>query len=282
TQGNLVLDRFWLDTARNTSLAYQSAVGDEAAAFIAEKQPDVVIATDDEAIRLVVRPSDSEGIPFVFTGLNSDPDNFLLAGKRNVTGVLERPHVAETLEWVKRVQPDAQSVTYLFDSSPTTFMSWPHIMLSLRGSDIAARYLHVAYSYEEWQERVLEASERGGVLIVGRYNTLKDHSGNLIAPEEVMRWTVENSAVPVVALWSHTVEEGALGGAVITGEMQGYEAGALAVRVLQGEAPLEIGFVTPRRAQLVLNSTAAEHWNVSFPLDLLEVSTVYGSQNQAG
>jgi ABC-type uncharacterized transport system substrate-binding protein len=83
----------------------------------------------------------------------------------------------------------------------------------------------------------------------------------------------------VVAIWEFSVQEGALGGAVISGETQGTEAGLAAARILNGDSPQNIGFVAPKRGKLTINWAAAQRWSVNFPLDLLEVSHIYESGN---
>jgi ABC-type uncharacterized transport system substrate-binding protein len=136
--------------------------------------------------------------------------------------------------------------------------------------------IHTTSSYSEWQAFVRAAPDTSQVLLVALYQTLRDDAGQTVDAPEVMAWTVANSPIPVVGIWEFAVQEGALGGSVISGFNQGYEAGQKASQILNGTPPSEIPVSTPKRGKLVINSAAAARWDVKFPLDLLEVSTVYG------
>ena len=97
---------------------------------------------------------------------------------------------------------------------------------------------------------------------------------------EIIRWTVENSDIPVVAMAEYSVIQGALGGMVVAGDEQGRLAGQLAARVLEGEAISELDIVVPRRGKLVLNVKAIQRWHVDVPISLLQISTLYGPDGQ--
>ena len=77
-----------------------------------------------------------------------------------------------------------------------------------------------------------------------------------------------------MGFWEEAVHIGTLGGPIISGYTQGYEAGVRAAMILDGTPPSEIGFSIPPRGKLMLNRNAVEQWNVEVPLDLLEVSEI--------
>lgn len=281
--GAVTLDHFWMDTKRHNSPDYLATIVGEARDYILETRPDVVIATDNNAIEMVVATWPDESVPFVYAGLNNDPDEIDgLTGRPNITGVLERIHVAESMEWVATVFPDAQLVAVLSDSSHTAIVSAGDMRTALHESDrFLGAHMFSTNSYVEWKNLVSSISAVYDVLLVGLYQTLHDERGVVLEGVDVMAWTVENSAIPVVSLWDMGVIEGGLGGSVISGEAQGYEAGLMAARILQGESPQDIAVTMPRRGKLVLNSAAVQHWNVQIPLDLIEVSTIYGPDGLA-
>ncbi len=275
TDGNVIIDQFYMDTKRNVSMEEQLAIAQETIAYIRETQPDVVIANDDNAIQLVVQPLLDEEITFVYTGLNVDPATYGLTARANVTGVLEQTYAEETFSWIERVFPEATQVTLIFDNSVSTQTHLPTIEAALARSRFANSPIYLTDSFEEWQTRVTAASEDSQVLLVGLYQTLQNASGVRIEDTDVMNWTVENSSIPIVPLWEYSVPQGALGGAVISGEVQGYEAGLLAAEVLNGTLPGSLPVVVPRRGKLVINRLAMQRWDVEVPLDLLEISEVY-------
>jgi ABC-type uncharacterized transport system substrate-binding protein len=46
------------------------------------------------------------------------------------------------------------------------------------------------------------------------------------------------------------------------------------MRILNGESPLDVGIDAPERGKLMLNKTAIARWQVTIPLDLIEISAL--------
>lgn len=274
--GNIVLDYFWMDTKRQTSTEFMGRIGRETATYIEQTQPNIVIATDDNAFRLVVRPWLDESLPFVVAGLNASPEQYDLPNHPNVVGVLEEMHFQETMGWIKQVFPEAKNITLLSDQSATSNALLSDFMIASGQAGLFG-VPQTTQSYTQYQRYAKLAFESSDVLVVAQYHTLEDDQGNVVPSQDVMHWLVTNSPLPVVTIWEFGVQDGALGGSVISGETQGFEAGAAAARILNGEAPQAIGMITPKRGKLIISPEAAARWDVEFPLSLLEVSQIYAS-----
>jgi ABC-type uncharacterized transport system substrate-binding protein len=235
----------------------------------------VVIANDNYAVRLVVQVMDEEGIPFVYCGLNDSPATYGLVNNPNVTGVLERAHITGTFDWIERVfGPDAR-LTLLFDTSVTTDAYIVDVNRQLAESPFAGASVYDTDSYEEWQNIALAAAEDSDVIVLGTYHTLRDANDEPVNENVALTWLTENSTIPVVPFWEFSIPYGALGGEVISGEVQGYEAAQLAAQILNGTSPGNLDVVTPERGKLILNEAAVAHWNVPIPDDLRAESELY-------
>lgn len=273
----VLFQHFYMDTKRNTSPEYLEEIAQQAIDAILQSPPDVVIVTDENAIRRVILPLKDSGVPFVFSGLNGDPDTLGLVASQHVTGVLERIHIEESLNWIHRVFPDAERVLGIYDDSVTTSSYFNTIEAGIADSIFAQ---HATFrrtnSFAEWQSFVLDEVNAQDVMLLGTYHTLHDEAGQAVHEDDVIAWTLDHSPGPIVALWEFGVYQGALGGSVISGESQGYEAGRLAAQILNGAAPSDLPIVTPPRGRLMLNSDALQRWNVTIPLNLVEISTVFG------
>lgn len=275
TASNLVIDYFYMDTKRNTGEAYFATVAQDAIAYIRENQPDVVIASDNNAIRLVVQAMLEDDVNFVFNGLNDAPAQYGLAGHPRVTGVLERAHVTSTMRWIETVFPEAEQITCLFDDSVTSNAYLPAVESALAVSNLVDSPVHRTNSFEEWQRLVQDIDEASVALLVGTYHTLQDADGSPIHENDVIQWTTENTRLPVVALWEFSIPFGALGGSVISGETQGQEAGEKAAAILSGTAPGDIPITTPLQGKLVLNQQKLGELDIVIPITILANSEIY-------
>ena len=112
---------FHMDAKRNTSEAWKRAAGQEARRIVAEDRPQVVIAMDDIAQQYFAKDyAGAAGPPwFVFGGVNDEPGKYGFPAA-NVTGVLERPNVAESVELLLKIRPEVKRMLVLADKSETT------------------------------------------------------------------------------------------------------------------------------------------------------------------
>jgi ABC-type uncharacterized transport system substrate-binding protein len=276
---NLVLDERYLDSKRQTSPEYLERIATETIAYIRETKPDLVIVNDDTASRLVVQPMRTEGIPFVILGLNGKPEQYELDESDYVTGILERPHVKEMMDWIEQVFGDESRVSFLAEDSITTdgMFNDGSVEAAVKASEVEFVGLTRTNEFEAWQEFVRNAPETSDVLFLGAYASLRRPNGEAVEPLEALQWTLENSEIPVMGFWEEAVHIGTLGGPIISGYFQGYEAALRAVEVLKGTAPGDMPFSVPARGKLMVNRSGADHWKVEIPVNLLEVSEIVGS-----
>lgn len=276
---NVIFDEYFMDTKRKTGEDNFNQISEETIAYINETQPDVVIASDDNAASLVVQPMRSGDIPFIILGLNGTPENYEFDEDANVTAVLERPHIDAMLEWIGKVIGSDAGISILAEDTPTSDRMFGDGVIQKAIEDSPLEFVDITFTndYEDWQEKVAEAGENGDVLFLGAYAALRNDDDEAIEPLTTLEWTLDNSEIPVMGFWEEAVHTGTLGGPIISGYVQGYEAGTRAVSILQGTAANEIPHSAPPRGKLIVNRAAMEKWGVEVPLDILEVSEIVES-----
>lgn len=271
--GNTItFETFYMDTKRNTTDLYFARITTLALAHIEDFEPDYLIATDNNAIRLVVQEIQDNDFPIIIAGLNDRPENYGLQQRPNVTGVLERPHFEDTLNWIASVFGDDARITFIADNSASSRPVITELSRVAAQSSTQIVRLVASNSFAEWQATVASAAEDSDVILVATYGTVRNHNGTAMEGPEVMGWITANSRLPVVGLWEFTVREGALGGTVISGTTQGRIAAEKLAALVDGTPASELGFTTPPYGRLILNRTAVARWEVSIPLSLLELS----------
>src|SRR4030043_1361314 len=112
-------ESFYLDTKTNTSAAWMEKVAGEAVKKIEEYKPDLVIVFDDNACELVAKKYIGEDLPFVFCGMNGEPEDYGFPAK-NITGVIERHHLEATIALLKQLKPGVATVAIMSDDSSTS------------------------------------------------------------------------------------------------------------------------------------------------------------------
>jgi len=221
---------------------------------------DVVIVADNPALDFFLAHRDdlAPGVPLVFCGVNNyQPE--MTAGQALVTGVVEAPSFAETLETGMRLYPLAtkllvlgeDNVTFrsnrtLLEKALAELPSPPEVQyfISTRIGDIEAR---VAQLGPEWL--VLPMVRPG------------DHHGLLPLPEAAARISAA-SPVPVLAGWDFWMGHGPLGGKVVSSTAQGQAVGKMALDILGGQDPAAIPVMTDSPNRFIFDHNALIRFHV--------------------
>ena len=103
------------------------------------------------------------------------------------------------------------------------------------------------------------------------YHTVKDNGGETsLPPEDVLGWTLKNSTLPDFTFSDFTVKDGVLCGVTVSGYEQGKAAAEIAVRILNGEKPVDIPIERPEKGTPMVNETRARDLNIEIPADVLK------------
>ncbi|MCK4475213.1 MAG: hypothetical protein KAU16_00615, partial [Methanophagales archaeon] len=108
---------FYLDTKRKTSAEWKKKVSEDAVKKIDELEPDLVIVFDDNACELVAMKYVGKSLPFVFCGMNGDPEDYGFPAE-NIAGVVERQHINGTIDLLKQLVPNVKKAAIITDNSP--------------------------------------------------------------------------------------------------------------------------------------------------------------------
>ena len=248
---------FQMDTKRRSRPEQKEQAGREARALIEAWKPDLVYATDDDAMEYVVRPFVGRELPFVFSGVNRDPAAYGIAAGRNVTGVLEQEHFVESVQLLRRISPAVRRIAVVFDGAPM----WGPVEARMRAASLPGVELgpwDTIQTFDEFKRRMAEYSGRvDAVALIGIFN-FKDGAGHDVPYQEVLRWTAENSPLPDLGFWVDRVHYGTLCAVTVSEREQGLAAGRMARAILvEGRSPASIPMAPTTRGLPVVNLARA-------------------------
>ena len=261
-------EKFYLDTKRNTSAEWKEEVAEEAVKKIDDFKPDLVIVFDDNACELVAKEYIGESLPFVFCGMNGEPEDYGFPAQ-NITGVIERHHLEATIELLRRLVPDVEKLAIMSDDSPTSQAFITSVENIIPPIEISEFY--TTNDFDAWKAEVKELQTKVDAIGIYVYHTIKEKSGEeSLPPEDVLGWTLENSKLPDFTFSDFTVRDGVLCGVTVSGYEQGMAAAEIAIRILNGEKPADISIECPEKGTPMINKIRAEELNIEIPADVLE------------
>ncbi|MCJ2163412.1 MULTISPECIES: ABC transporter substrate binding protein [unclassified Pseudodesulfovibrio] len=263
--GDVSIERLFMDTKRIPQEKFISRAEMVVKEF-RRIQPDLVMVSDDTALRLVGPEIAATGVPVVYFGINGNPRDYFVSLPKNVTGLIER---IPLLHWVRilfDIIPEADSLLVLMDTSPTADAI---IKSSFRGRDwIEFEEKTVGWKkatdWADWQRSVLESESE--IILMPIYHSLKNENGTHIPYDEVVSWTSKNSPVPVFATQDYAVgDQGVIGALVVFGEEHGRLAGVIAKKILDGISVLDLSTADDQHGIMYFNPKGLKRFDIHLP-----------------
>ncbi len=159
-----------MDTKRHQGDAFAKAAGEKAKAEIEAFKPDVVIVTDDTAVKFLLQPFyKNASVPFVFAGVNWDATKYGLP-YRNTTGMLEVAPV-KALVTALRGYAKGDRVGYMTVDSETERIEVPFYEKAI-GKPFAK--VHYAKSFAQWKDEFKKMQGEVDIVMMGNYAGLAD------------------------------------------------------------------------------------------------------------
>lgn len=260
---DVVVEKFYMDTKRKTSSEWKTTITDSAMQRIESYNPDLLIIIDDNACELIGKQFIGDDLPVVFTGMNKEP-SFYGFPSTNITGCIERISYTGMIEFLKELVPDVEKVAFISDDSPTSqgmLEELDRVNLSVEVTETFA-----TNNYDLWKAKIAELQDKVDAIGILVYNTLTDVNTNeSLVPADIMQWTIENNNLPDFCALDFGVIDGALCGVFKSGSTQGAAAVAIALRILDGENPVDIPVEDPQQSSKIINRPRANHFGITIP-----------------
>ena len=262
----------YMKTKFHRSSEYFRRAQEQAHRAIATLQPDILIAIDDNAQRLVAKKYvGHKKIQIIYAGINGTIDPYGYHGAPNVTGIVER----KPLEALKEVLPlltgkkiKTIRTLYLAEKSHSTDQDAQQLgqfdwsPMVFQGSQQVA-------DFEAWKTIVKTAHEKADFLLVSGYRALPRQAKEpdvLVPPKDVMKWTEQHSRIPVIGLNQFNAEDGAAFAIGVSPYEQGEVVVRMALLILAGGIKAgDIDGASPLEYVIAMRRSAADARNLTIP-----------------
>lgn len=237
-----------MDTKRKKTDEDKLAAAEMVRRTIEQFGPDVVIASDDNASKYVIKPYYKDAsTPFVFCGVNWDASGYGFPYS-NVTGMVEVAAVDELFELMNRLT-DGKRIGYLAAEVFTAHKEQEKIEKTF---DMKFSEKRFATDLADWQAKYRELQGKVDILLVGNAAGTDGWDDDNAA-----RFVEKNTKVPSGAIHEHMARF-ALIGYVKLGEEQGEWAAKSALKILDGTSPADIPIARNRQGRLIINARIAD------------------------
>ena len=285
---NLELQVYFMDTKqRNNTPDLIKCEASLARKMIDAFKPDVLVTLDDNAFSSVGLAYADARLPVVFCGVNNLLEKYNArvpfmnsreAPGHNITGVYEKLHVSDALRVHSQLFPGVQMVQFVVDTSVTGQAIFEQIKNEIAVDPPSCAWgITVVDSWEAYQDEIYRTNRDSTVsALYPAALLLKDKNGKTYTAQQIFPWTIQVSTKPEIAINYMFTRMGLFGGAAVDFFDMGKQAGAKAVRILQGEDPAGIAIEDAGRYALAFNLRRAAMLGIEIPQDvILSADEVY-------
>lgn len=228
-----------------------------------DKRLDLVIATDDAALifALQYRSEMFSDAPIVFCGVNKEGVETITKGFDRVTGVIEEVNPTKTLEFAFSLNPQIKRIYTVFDNSESGKSTGQMVTEVINTFNPKLEVIPWnRLSFEEVTEKAAQVKDDEIILICTYYS---DINNNIIAMDYATREICKVSKVPVYGLFDFGMNQGIVGGTLVSGRLQGENAAKLAIRILEGEDPNNIPIQSPDCTRTIFDYNQLMRFQIS-------------------
>ena len=248
---------FNMDTKRNKDEASIQRAALDAKKLIDAMQPDVVIASDDNASKYLIVPYYKDAdIPFVFCGVNWTVEQYGFPFS-NVTGMIE---VAAIEPMFDKVAAIVGEVDHAFYIGANTLTEWKN----LRRFELGGKTRQIEISSQlvgtmaDWLAAYEEA-QLADFVIIGSYAGITDWDSEAVA-RAIAPLSKKLSATNHGWMMPYTMF-----GMTKVPEEHGEWAGKVAIEILNGTAPAAIPIIPNRNFNIIVNNSLLDRAQIKLP-----------------
>lgn len=241
---------------------YQIAQGDFG---IAQTIADSYVQNNEDLVLAISTPSSqamynaTKKIPIIVAAV-TDPISSGLIGN-NITGITDIVPIEKQLKLIKNLLPTAKKIGVVYNTSEENSL----IMLKMLKKE------SIKYGYEIVEKGITNINEIGQAMdiILKEVDVFYTPTDNLIvsATPLVLAKAKENK-IPVIGCIEEQVKQGALATETISYRNSGYQAGKIAIEILNGKEPKDIPIKTLEDTILLINKKSMVELGIKLPEEL--------------
>jgi len=248
-------------------------IGNQAANFIRNTKPDVVVISDDNAVKYVLAPHfKNSDLPFVFCGINNSGKGYGLPYK-NTSGMIEKDPNITLLKFLFNINPSKTHVAYMTTHGTTASKDVANFHQVVEKLKIESSAFRV-HNEADWRKiyKDLQDDPKVDIILLSNKAAFEtwDHKKNVAwVSKHNKKITVSNHVLmmPYVALGMTKVPD-----------EQGYWAGQTALEILNGTPVQQIAVVPNRNFQLWINPSIANTFKDILPENIFSQSLIYSER----
>jgi ABC-type uncharacterized transport system substrate-binding protein len=200
---------------------------------------------------------DKVNTPVMFCGVNAEPSKYGYP-MSNVSGILERGHIRESIAFAKQLSPPISIVGFLAKDSPSGKALLRQVE-SESGTYLAkVATFELVRTVKELVALGEELKEKCDAIYTDSMEGILDDQGKPIGNREIIGILAKVFRKPLIGANQYHIEQGTLCAVVKTGQEQGRTAAEMLLKAMKGTPVSKIPITRNYMGRRVINVTAME------------------------
>lgn len=265
--GKCEVKQFDMDTKRKKTPELIQKATLEAKKIIENWKPDVVIASDDNASKYLIKPFfKNHSLPFVFCGVNWNTDAYGYPYD-NVTGMVEVAPIKDLFKRVTLITGKPKNAFYIGADTLSEKKNLFRYQQEAKQTQINLDH-GLAKNQQEWIE-LYKKAQNYDFVIIGSYSGINDW--NLTSIQTYLYLNSQKLSITIHEwMMPYTMY-----GLTKIPEEQGEWAAEAALYILDGVSPKEIPIVSNRKWDVWVNKEIVNQTNIHIPPKLIKKAKTY-------
>ena len=259
--GNSNIKYFYMDTKKNIEGGDQKAK--EAYALYIRFRPDGVIVADDNAQSMFVLPylKDKVKTPVMFCAVNEEPEKYGYPAS-NVSGILERDFISESIAFAKQLVPSINTVGFLAKDSPSGRAIRKQV--EIESDTYLAKFagFKLVKTMKETLAVLEEYKKTCDTLFITSTNGILDTDGQPLDNEQVTKTVAKYYKKPLIGANDFHVSYGVLCAVVKSGNAQGRISAKMLLKAIKGTPIKHIPIAVNKYGKRMLNITVMKELGI--------------------
>ena len=261
------IDTYFMDTKRNPSKEYIEQIAAQLFDTIKSKNPDILLTSDDNAIKYIVQPHlETLDMPVVFCGVNWTDAEYDLPGDK-VTGMLEILPAADMIFTMRSYYPDMEQLLFLSENTTTSRKEKDLLDTLFHRTGVAVTH-ELVQDFEEWKEVFKEANENFDIIYLPTNGAIQGWDR-----DEAIEFIGQHIKVPVVTTEDFMMPYCVFGLTKVAKE-QGIWVAETAKKIMSGSEVADFPVTRNKQSTYWINSKLAEKIGLDLDAALLSKSKI--------
>jgi hypothetical protein len=209
---NPSLLHYYMNTLNRQSERYKVATGKSAVNIIEDFKPEIIVTVGEEAQEYVARNyKNLSGVKIVYAKIKK-PDLYEYDQTTNVSGVQEQFPLREVINVLADLRPKKQLGLASIGDQTTLMTVDDDFLLNHNWAPHQLKNSIMVSNFEEWKKAIQKLNSFKDIdfILLSNYRNLKiSFDDPRIMPfKDVISWTIENSAIPIIGLYVTNSRDG--------------------------------------------------------------------------